>query len=76
MNQGNKIVTETPPKATEQFYAQVGGTPQEVATRFIGALRNSGQAFHATAKGASRLVDAYTVTANPVTVYWDMPAFC
>lgn len=73
MQEGRTIVAETAQKAEEKFYAMVGGTPVQVATRFVNTLRVSGNAFHGTSLGRSPWIDSYTATANYVTVYWDMP---
>ena len=67
-------LTGTEQKAIEEFYEQVGGTPQKIATKFISTLRASGNAFHTTAKGKSPWVDSYMAAADEVTVYWDMPS--
>ena len=74
MRQRKKIIAETEQKAIEEFYEQVGGTPQKIATKFISTLRASGNAFHTTAKGKSPWVDSYMAAADEVTVYWDMPS--
>ena len=75
MREGRKIIAETAEKAEEKFYAAVGGTPEQIATKFVGTLRASGNAFHTTAQGKSPWIETYTATANSVTVYWDMPRF-
>jgi hypothetical protein len=73
MKEGKTIVAETSKKAEEKFYEQVGGTPEQIATKFVNALRMSGNAFHGTTKGKSPWIDSYTVAFNTVRVYWDMP---
>ena len=59
--QGKKITASTAEEAIQKFYALVGGTPAQVATRFIDTLRDLGLAFHRTARGASPSIDRYTV---------------
>ena len=73
MQAGRTIVAETEQKAEDKFYELVGGTPVQIATKFVNTLRVSGNAFHGTSLGKSPWIDSYTATAKHVTVYWDMP---
>lgn len=51
--QGKKITAASAEEAEEKFYALVGGTPAQVATRFVNTLRDLGGAFHRSERGKS-----------------------